>query len=127
MSFKCRTPPSVGRRSIGLMETFRLLLVVFSLSLFEQCEQIGMFLREVHTRVRQAAQGLGDHGLQCVKLADNDVAIADAPAVIVVLVVQVRVHRWPDRAGELVGDRKSGIDAELFYLLDVVSVVGIMP
>jgi hypothetical protein len=37
------------------------------------------------------------------------------------------VHRRPDRAGDLVGDRKSGVDAEVLYLLDVVSVVGIMP
>jgi hypothetical protein len=37
------------------------------------------------------------------------------------------VHRRPDRAGDLVCDRKSGIDAEVLYLLDVLSVVGIMP
>jgi hypothetical protein len=117
----------MGRRSVGLMETFRLLLVVFSFSLFVQCEQIGVFLHEARSPVGQSAHGLGDHGLQGVKLADNDVAIADTPAFIVVFVVQVRVHRRPDRAGDLVGDRKSDIDAELLYLLDVVSVVGIMP
>jgi hypothetical protein len=87
--------------------------------------------RDVPARPRspvgQSAAGVGDHGLQRVQVTDNDVAIADTPAAIVVFVVQVRVQGRPEGVGDLVGDRKSGVDAELLYLLDVVSVVGIMP
>lgn len=62
-----------------------------------------------------------------MKVVDDDVAIADALVAIVVFVVQVGVHRRPDRAADLVCNHYSGIDAEFLYLLEVVSVVGIMP
>ena len=86
-----------------------------------------MFRREARAPVGQAVQGLGNHGLQGMKVVDDDVAIADALLAIVVFLVQVGVHRRPDRAGDLVCNHYSGIDAEFLYLLEVVSVVGIMP
>ena len=78
--------------------------VILAFALFEQREKIGVLLREAGAGVRASAQRLRDQDFQRVQIVDQDVAVADAPAAIIVFVVKVWVQRRPKRAGDLVGN-----------------------
>ncbi|OYV24512.1 MAG: hypothetical protein B7W99_01900, partial [Rhodospirillales bacterium 20-58-10] len=96
----------------------RLLLVVFAFALFEQDEKIGMFLREARAVVRASVKCFRDQDFQCVEIVDDDVAIADAPAAIVVFIVQIGMQRRPEGAGNLVGDSTQPPAMELIFVRD---------
>ena len=70
--------------------------MILAFALFEQREKIGVLLREAGAGIGASAQRLRDQDFQRVQIVDQDVAVADAPAAIIVFVVKVWVQRRPE-------------------------------